>query len=444
MQNVRRIINVNLASLALLLVILLAFSAGFYKAAQRPLAAAFQQPAASRVPAIPADSNDQASIRSQFASSRLHTQTHAASLIELKDGRIRAFWFSGSREGAPDVEIHSAVFDPAQGKWGVEQKVADRERTQHELQRYVVKLGNPVAGRAADGSLLLYYVTVSLGGWAGSSITSMRSTDEGENWAPPRRLITSPFLNLGTLVRNAPFQYSDGSLGFPVYHEFISKFSELLRMDAHGEIMDKQRLTPGGSGTIQPVLLSLNNHVAKVMMRYSGPPPHRAISIITTDAGQHWSDPEMSEILNPDSALSAIVLQDGRILTALNNLEQGRDALSLMISADGGATWKTIYKLEDQRGQPLNEAAYLEHTEGLMESSDEKVANASVAIRNEFVGSVKQQACTPQGCRYEFSYPFLLQTQHGDFHLVYTWNRSFIKHVQFTPKWLDLQAERAR
>ena len=37
---------------------------------------------------------------------------HAASLIALKDDSLRAFWFAGSREGAADVVINSAVFDP--------------------------------------------------------------------------------------------------------------------------------------------------------------------------------------------------------------------------------------------------------------------------------------------------------------------------------------------
>jgi len=422
----------------LLLVVLFAFGAGFYKAAQRPPASTFREPPA------PAIDHEPASVQSHFASSRLHTQTHAASLVELKDGRVRSFWFSGSKEGAPDVEIHSAVFDPVRRQWGAEQKVIDRERTQHALQRYVAKLGNPVAGRAADGSLWLYYVTVSLGGWAGSSITAMRSTDEGETWTAPQRLITSPFLNLSTLVRSAPFQYSDGTLGLPVYHEFISKFGELLRMDVHGAIIDKQRLAPGGSGTLQPVLLVRNSNEARMLMRYSGPPPHRAVSTTTQDAGQHWSAPEKLELLNPDSALGAMMLPDGRMLAALNNIEQGRDALSLMISADGGATWKTIYQLEDQRGQQLGEADYIERVAGLLANSDEKAANASADRKKEYVESVRQQECTPQGCRYEFSYPFLLQTQRGDFQLVYTWNRSFIKHLQFTRAWLDQQVERVQ
>ena len=184
-------------------------------------------------------------IQTRFASAQQNIHTHAASLVELGDGRIRAFWFSGSREGAQDVEIRSAVFDPAKNLWGAEHSVADRAGTQRALLRYVKKLGNPVALRAADGTLWLFYVTVSLGGWAGSSITAITSKDDGATWSPARRLITSPFINISTLVKGTPFFYSDGSMGLPVYHEFIGKFGELLRIASDGEIIDKQRLSSG-------------------------------------------------------------------------------------------------------------------------------------------------------------------------------------------------------
>lgn len=46
---------------------------------------------------------------------------HAASLINLKDGSIRAFWFAGSREGAADVVINSAIYDPKTSVWGPRQ-----------------------------------------------------------------------------------------------------------------------------------------------------------------------------------------------------------------------------------------------------------------------------------------------------------------------------------
>jgi len=421
--------------LALPLLVLLAFGAGFYKVAQQPASVPFQ--AASQ----PAAGSSKAGLQSDFVSLRLHTQTHASSLVELKDGRIRAFWFAGSREGARDVEIRSGVFDPAQRRWSAEQSVTDRLRTQQGLQRYVAKLGNPVAGRAADGSLWLYYVTVSLGGWAGSSITAMRSVDDGETWSAPRRLITSPFLNISTLVRNAPVSYADGTSAFPVYHEFVSKFGELLRLGEHGEVLDKQRLAPGGEGTLQPVLLVRSAEQARVLMRYSGPPPHRVVSVVTRDGGQTWSAPQKLDLPNPDAAVSAVVLPDGRLLAVLNNIEAGRDELALMVSADGGEHWQSVWHLEDLRDQPRDEAHYRARVTEMLRQSDVRIDQASAAERQEILASVLQQACTTQACRDEYSYPFLLQAQNGDFHVVYTWNRVFIKHVYFSQAWLEQHAE---
>ena len=418
-------------------VILVSFGVGFFKASAYHAADGFQ------VRTGIAPGNSEPFLHSHFASSRRHIQAHASSLIELKDGRIRAFWFSGSREGARDVEIHSAVFDPALGQWGTEQTVASREGTQQSLLRYVSKLGNPVAGRAADGTLWLYYVTVSMGGWAGSSITAMTSLDEGETWSPARRLITSPFLNISTLVKGASFLYGDGTMGLPVYHEFISKFGEILRLDKNGVVIDKQRLTAGGGGALQPVVLVKNPSDALVLMRYSGAvSPRRVISVATRDAGQHWTAPVKSALSNPDAALSALVLPDGRMLAVLNNQEQGRDALSLVISVDGGVSWKTVYQLEDQlaaRRQPLDESAYRKVIAGLARDTEAKIADAG-----EYAESAKRQACTEHGCRFEFSYPYLIQAQSGDFHLVYTWNRSFIKHVWFTQAWLDQRLQESR
>jgi predicted neuraminidase len=414
----------SLMNRLLLGVILIAFGIGAFKASQYHAVAGFQ------VPLKAVSSNSEVRFQSSFASSMQHIQTHAASEIELKDGRIRAFWFSGSSEGAKDVEIHSAVFNPASGLWGAEQTVATREGTEQSVKRYISKLGNPVAGRAADGTLWLYYVTVSMGGWAGSSITAMTSVDEGATWSPARRLITSPFLNISTLVKGTPFLYSDGTMGLPVYHEFISKFGEILHFDKAGKLIDKQRLSAGKDRGLQPVLLVKNANEALVLMRHNGDVHRKVISVSTSDGGLHWTAPVKSALSSPDAALSAVVLPDGRLLAVLNNLEQGRDALSLMISADGGGSWKNVYQLEDQKNQPTDEAHYLTAVAGL--------AREVVATEvGEYAESVKGSMCAEHNCRFEFSYPYLIQARSGDFHLVYTWNRSFIKHVWFTQAWLD-------
>jgi len=406
----------------LLTLILLACVAAAYKLSRHT------GPALLQIPAI-AQSNNNAELTTHFVSSQQNISTHAASLIELKNGSVRAFWFAGSHEGAGDIEIRSAVFDGRQ--WSKERSVINREHTQQALLRYVKKLGNPVAARAPDGAIWLYYVTVSLGGWAGSSLTTMTSRDEGETWSAPRRLITSPLLNISTLIKGTPFTYSDGTIGLPVYHEFLGKFGELLHLSTAGDILDKQRLSAGKAG-IQPVMLIEDPQRVLVLMRYTGAPPMRVIATRTEDGGQTWSAPLKTDLSNPDAALGGVVLPDGRMLVVANDIEQGRDALSLLVSSDKGVSWRTVYQLEEQRARPGTPDDFLRNTTKLALSTDAHISDANV-----YAQSVQRNQCVAEHCAYEFSYPYLIQTHNGDFHLVYTWNRSFIKHVQFNRAWLD-------
>jgi predicted neuraminidase len=416
----------------ILCMVLIAFGVAFYKVAHRPSPAPFQLPVIARqtAKAVP-------DFHTHFVSTQQNISTHAGSLVELGDGRIRAFWFAGSREGAQDVEIRTAVYDTSKDSWSPERSIANRVETQRSLLRYVKKLGNPVALRAPDGTLWLFYVTVSLGGWAGSSITAITSSDDGTSWSPARRLITSPFINISTLVKGTPFFYSDGTMVLPVYHEFIGKFGELLRFDDNGGIIDKQRLSSGKT-TLQPVILIKNPQQALVLMRRSGAGPKRVIATATNDAGLHWSAPQKTSLSNPDAAISGLTLQDGRMLVVLNDIEEGRDALSLAVSPDGGANWKTIYRLEDQRGQATDMAHYLQ---AVGESA--KRSDASITDATAYAKSAQRNKCEAQSCAFEFSYPYLIQAKNGDLHLVYTWNRSFIKHVRFNRAWLDQQMEKA-
>ena len=429
--------NSAVRHMLVLCMLLIAFGAAFHKAAHRPAPALFQLPQIKQKIGIVQKSISASSgIRTHFVSAQQNVSTHAASLVELGDGRIRAFWFAGSREGAQDVEIRSAVFDLSNESWGHEQSIANREDTQRSLLRYVKKLGYPVALRAPDGKLWLFYVTVSLGGWAGSSIAAITSNDDGATWSPARRLITAPFINISTLVKGTPFLYSDGTMGLPVYHEFIGKFGELLRINVNGEIIDKQRLSSGKS-TLQPVVLIKSPQQALVLMRRSGTSPKRVIATTTNDAGRHWSRPIPTVLANPDAAISGVVLPNGRMLVVLNDIEEGRDALSLVVSSDGGTTWKTMYQLEDRRGQPADSTSY---PQAAAESA--KATDTSIIDATGYAKSAQRNKCEEQKCSFEFSYPYLIQANNGDLHLVYTWNRSFIKHVQFAQAWLDQRMEK--
>src|SRR5260370_12567176 len=163
-------------------IVLLAFAAGFQRARDGAPPPLFQ------ARAVAAPLGEAPRFRSLFVTPARNVHAHAASLVELPDGRVRAFWYSGSQEGASDVEVRTAVFDPGSGVWGGEKTVAGPETTQRAILRYVNKVGNPTAIRAPDGTVWLFYVTVSVGGWGGSSIAGIPSPDERRTWDPARRL----------------------------------------------------------------------------------------------------------------------------------------------------------------------------------------------------------------------------------------------------------------
>jgi predicted neuraminidase len=364
----------------------------------------------------------------QFVSSAPGQAVHAASLVELRDGRLRAVWFSGSREGARDVTIQTAVMDPVSLRWSDESTLFDRQQLQQGLWRYVKKLGNPVIARAPDGTLCLWMVNVSLGGWAGSAITWARSVDEGVTWSAPRRLVTSPFLNISTLVKGAPVSFQNGQIGLPVYHEFITKFGEIVRINALGQVVDKVRI-PGSQTSLQPVVLVKGPEEADVYMR-SGPATALMVSQ-TADAGKTWSSSHASTWPNPDSALAGVVTNAGARWLALNPAPRNREVLALLQSAPGASFDGVTPWIVESSAAPQVRTSVQDYERLL--TRELKARGASEDQARAYVASARRQLCGEQGCSQEFSYPYLLQSRDGYLHLVYTWHRTRIKHVRLDP-----------
>jgi len=364
----------------------------------------------------------------QFVSAVPGQAVHAASIVELADGGLRAVWFSGSREGAGDVSIRTAVMDPATLHWGTENTLFDRQQIQRGLWRHVKKLGNPVIARAPDGSLCLWLVTVSLGGWAGSSITWARSTDEGASWSQPRRLVTSPFLNISTLVKGAPMAYQDGQIGLPVYHEFVTKFAEILRISPQGQLVDKIRI-PGSQTSLQPVVLVAGPAQAQVYMRSGN--ARALMASVTEDGGKNWSAVHATAWPNPDSAVAGVVTDTGSQWLALNPTPQNREILALLPGDpaqgfDGVRPW--VLETSPTPQTRLSPGDY----ERLL-SHELRARGASEMQTQAYVASAMRQLCGPASCAQEFSYPYLLQSRDGYLHLVYTWHRTRIKHIRLDP-----------
>ena len=283
---------------------------------------------------------------SRFASSDLEEFVHASSVTALPDGGLMAVWFAGSREGAADVQVRGARYDTETAEWGDELVLATRESTQSATQKYIRKLGNPVIALAPDNRLWLFYVSVSVGGWAGSAINAMYSDDLGKNWSPPQQLITTPFLNISTLVRNAPIFHQDGTIGLPVYHEFLGKFAEYLYISPTGSVIDKSRISRG-KHSLQPTVVPMDERNAVAMLRYAGDTFHKVLASRTEDAGHTWSEPYPLDPANPNSSLAAVATPNNGLLVALNDLKDGRFRLRLMGTNSRLDFWKPLINLDE-------------------------------------------------------------------------------------------------
>ncbi len=320
---------------------------------------------------------------------------HSPTVVALGNGNLLAVWYGGSREGGRDVLLYQSIWNKKTGLWGTTSALTGPEETQADLQRYIRKIGNPVLARDLSGKIWLFYVTVSVGGWSGGAINYRVSSDDGIHFSPAKRLITTPFFNISTLVRTTPFLYRDGSIGLPIYHEFLGKFGELLRIGPDGTVLDKVRISWGRS-SLQPSIVPLDETRGMAFLRYSGHPPRRILTTTTEDGGQTWSDPTKLTLPNPNSSIMGLRLHNGDLLLVFNNSEEHRANLSLARSTDEGKSWKQVHRFE-RTPQPAEDGS---------------------------------------AAHFEFSYPSLIQTQDDTIHLLYTWNRKRIRHVTFNPAFL--------
>ena len=321
-------------------------------------------------------------------------RVHAATLAVTAPGTLHTFWWGGTKEAYADVSLYSSQTN-ATHKWSPPRHRLNVGELSAALGRYTKLIGNPAAVVDLDGRIWLFFVSVSAGGWSGSSINFMRSADNGKTWSRPKKLITSPFFNVSTAVRSKPVLFSDGSIGVPVYHELAGIFSELLKVDQDGRVMGKYRIT-WGQHTLQPSLIIESPFRALALHRQRGTAQRKIMSNRTSSGGMHWSAIQPIDLPNPDASVAALKAHDGKYILAFNNRKNDRKNLALAVSIDKGNSWRVIGNVEDSQG------------------NDD-----------------------------EFSYPTIVQAADGMFHMVYTWKRKGIAHVQFNPAWVNRKLAQA-
>lgn len=320
---------------------------------------------------------------------RTGTISHVSSISPLGQNNMACAWYAGSREGAGDVSIYFSQFDEESQNWGEPVVLVDRLQSSRELQRYVKKVGNPLLYTDTTGRLWLFYSTVTVGGWSGCSLNYKISTDGGSTWSESKKMILSPFFNLTENVKNKGISFDDGSFIIPIYHEFINKYSQLALIRPGGGSIryEVSKITTTGKA-IQPSILQDEGQAMTAFFRNMGGRKEGYIlKARSNNMGQTWSGLSETSLPNPNSGFDMITLDDNRYLAVINNSFHDRSNLTILVSEDKGVTWKTVKVLENSPGK-------------------------------------------------EYSYPSLIRSRSGLYHITYTYERRRIKHIVFNEAWI--------
>jgi predicted neuraminidase len=318
---------------------------------------------------------------------------HGSTLAELANGDLLAAWYGGSDEMQGDVAIFAARRDARTGRWSLPRAIEDRRSAESALGISVKSVGNPVL--FSDGrSVWLFYVAIPFGGWSTGTVC-LKTSSDGERWLPARRLLTSPLLDIGMLVRSRPLPYRDGGVALPVYCQLARKWSAIVRLDRKAAVIDEARIEDRRP-LIQPWIVPVSPDRAVAFLRWSSRMPGSVTMAAATEGGMRWSSVFGTSLVNRDAAVAAERLSDGSLIVIYNNTAWDRRDLSIARSADGGRSWSKPRPLERDTTPDWN-------------------------------------------VRREYSYPFLYRARNGRIHLLYTWQRSKIRHLVFNDEWLMAQ-----
>ena len=314
-------------------------------------------------------------------------ECHSASIVETKKGDLVATYFGGTKERNPDVCIWVSRKPKGSKDWTAPVKVADgvgvingNQLSNEPGQREAC--WNPVLFETPKGELQLYFkIGPNVAGWKGWRVTSK---DGGKTWSRREKLpddIYGPIKNKPVLVGNrliAPT--SDERNGWKIYFELSDDMGKTWRRSAFVE-------ADAGVKAIQPTIIQLPDGRLQALCRTRS----RHIGVTySSDNGETWSKLQLIDTPNNNSGIDAVILQDGTYAMICNDWpieptkEKGaRTPLSILRSTDG-IHWNHWITLEDS---PI----------------------------------------------LQYSYPSIIQSRDGHIHVVYTWRRQRIKHVELIP-----------
>ena len=103
-----------------------------------------------------------------------------------------------------------------------------------------------------------------------------------------------------------------------------------------------------------------------------------------------------------------------------------RDDLCMRETHDGGKTWSGRYFFHNRAQWREGNVPQTEYMEMISEEVAGTLETESPALLRQ---RVERNKCAEQGCEFQYDYPYVIQAANGDVHILYTWNKSAIRHA---------------
>ena len=307
---------------------------------------------------------------------------HGGSLAELPDGSLVCTWYAASSEAAPDARIFCSRLVKGSRNWS-EPEVIVRPQTPIQGHWFANKsVGDTVLFLDREQCLWLFFAGVAIGGWSGAHVDFVVSHDFGRHWSPVQRLIDG----FGQSPRSKLVELADGQVMIPLSSWLFhwEGYTVCLNL-SDGQVINKSIAAkiPGPENS-QPSLVTLNNHDIVAYLR--NPRGGSVLFSKWDPASKLWSPARSINLPSPDSAVDAIACENGVLIVYTSDLNH-RFCMSVAWSADG------------------------EHFSQLKSLGDRTDISAS--------------------------YPTVIRSSDGDYHVIYTYaGRSMIKYLHLPKDWI--------
>lgn len=302
---------------------------------------------------------------------------HCSSITEAPNGDLLVSWYGGSYESADDQVLFLSRRPKGSRAWTKpEIVVRSPGKPPGNAILFTDKIGRIwlLWGRM-EGKQPMMRGT----GWDHCRLFYRTSSDNGKTWSGDK-----PFFEdtMGWLPRNLPIWGADGSLIVPISDELNGHGVDLsffVSTRDNGKTWARSGVMRGGE---QPTIIQRADGTLLAYLRVRP----NIMAAESHDGGKTWTKPAPTQWKNPNSGISMRRLRNGHALLVFNNQNNARTPLNIARSTDEGRTWGTPLALETNPG--------------------------------------------------EYSYPSVLQTSDGKIHIIYTFRRYSIKHVEMNEDWL--------